>query len=189
MLRLCILNHSTSQAEVDRALELAATLAVDLPAPPAGAAARATRHSTQGGSADRSSTRTALRSLRCSRRSTTPRLTASWRSAREQHAAAGEAIVEQWQVSRDLYVILDGAVADHGRRQAPDVLGAGRLLRRARRDRLGRRLRPHAHGDGHRDTATRLLVLDWMLVNALMKADPAFAEFLEQTARRRLAND
>ena len=29
MLRLCILNHSTTQAEVDRALELAATLPVD----------------------------------------------------------------------------------------------------------------------------------------------------------------
>jgi hypothetical protein len=35
VLRLCILNHSTSQAEVDRALELAATLAVDLDSAPA----------------------------------------------------------------------------------------------------------------------------------------------------------
>src|SRR3954451_22478487 len=34
-LRLCILNHSTSQAEVDRALELVATLPVDTAFPPA----------------------------------------------------------------------------------------------------------------------------------------------------------
>ena len=35
-LRLCVLNHSTSQQQVDRAIELAATLAVDLGAPAAG---------------------------------------------------------------------------------------------------------------------------------------------------------
>ena len=34
---------------------------------------------------------------------------------------------------------------------------------------------------------TRLLVLDWTLVNGLMKADPAFGERLEQVSRERLA--
>jgi CRP-like cAMP-binding protein len=33
---------------------------------------------------------------------------------------------------------------------------------------------------------TRLLVLDWVLVNWLMKADPAFGERLERASRERL---
>jgi CRP-like cAMP-binding protein len=34
---------------------------------------------------------------------------------------------------------------------------------------------------------TRLLVLDWVLVNGLMRAHPAFGERLERTSRARLA--
>ena len=34
---------------------------------------------------------------------------------------------------------------------------------------------------------TRLLALDWVLVNWLMKADPAFGERLERASRERLA--
>ena len=49
VLRLCVLNHSTSQAEVDRALELAATLEVDVaPAAAEPGAARATPALDQG---------------------------------------------------------------------------------------------------------------------------------------------
>jgi hypothetical protein len=37
------------------------------------------------------------------------------------------------------------------------------------------------------DNSTRLVVLDWELVNWLMRAAPEFGEQLEQVARRRLA--
>ena len=111
VLRLCILNHSTTQAEVDRALELAATLPVDPVAAPA-VPVRESYPPIEAGWLRRPSidARGACARCRCSRRSTTSRRERVLLAAHEHHALPGEAIVEQWQVSRDLYVVLDGAV-------------------------------------------------------------------------------
>ena len=58
---------------------------------------------------------------------------------REHHAAAGEPIVEQWQVNRDLYVVLGGAVAVSVDGKLQGVLGKGDIrarLERASHERL-----------------------------------------------------
>ena len=108
--RLCILNHSTSQAEVDRAIELAATLPAEVGRArgaggelPADRPRRAAAPGAVGG--------TLLRALPLfGSLSDDQADEGGSNAAREHHAVAGEPIVEQWQVSRDLFVVLDGEV-------------------------------------------------------------------------------
>ena len=154
VLRLCILNHSTTQAEVDRALELAATLPVDLgrrvdrpvresyPPIEAGWLGRPALDA-DGAALDRRSSRrstTSRRSACCSPHASTTRWPArrSWSSGRSAATSTSSSTA---------------TVEVDGRRQAPEHARPGRVLRRARRDRLGRRLRAHALGDGHRARA------------------------------------
>jgi aromatic-L-amino-acid/L-tryptophan decarboxylase len=79
-----------------------------------------------------------------------------------------------------------GPRGGHRGRQGRELDQGRWVLRRAGCDRLGRGFRTHSRGDRDRDP-TRLLVLDWMLVNRLMNADPAFGEQLERASRERLA--
>jgi hypothetical protein len=124
-LRLCILKHSTSQAEVDRALELAATLAVDIAAGPP-ATAREDYPALEAGWAGRSSLELdALRSFELFETLDDEQAERVLRSAHEHDAPAGEAVLEQWQVSRDLYVVLSGAVSIHVDGEYVRTLGRG----------------------------------------------------------------
>jgi CRP-like cAMP-binding protein len=108
--------------------------------------------------------------------------------AREQLAIAGEAVVEQWQVSRDLYVVLEGSVAVEIDGREVRRLGPGEFFGEVAALDWGA-------GFGRTRTATvvtrepaRLLVLDWALVNRLVKSDPAFGDQLERASRDRLAS-
>ena len=107
-------------------------------------------------------------------------------AARERHAAPGEAIVEQWQISRDLYVVLDGdvEVAADGKRLS--TLGPGEFFGE---------LAAVDWGSGFARTRSatvtalgpvRVLALDWVLVNTLLRTDAGFAERLETATRERL---
>lgn len=103
-------NHSTSQAEVERALELVATLAVDS-APGPLAPMPETYPTIEAGWLRRPLLDTeTLRSLARFASLDVEQAERILGSAHEHHAAAGEAVVEQWQVSRDLFVILIGTV-------------------------------------------------------------------------------
>ena len=104
VLRLCILNHSTSQAEVDRALELAASLPVDVaPAPPV--AVRESYPSLElGWLRPPALDPDGLRSLPLFAALDDDQAERLLLAAHEHLALAGEAVVEQWQVSRSLYV-------------------------------------------------------------------------------------
>src|SRR5205823_3698717 len=127
-LRLCILNHSTSRTEVDRALELAATLAVDTAAGPP-VVARESYPDIETGWLGRSSLDPdALRSLALFASLEHEQAERVLLSVREHEAAAGEAVVEQWQVSRDLYVVLSGAVDVSVDGSARGTLGAGEFF-------------------------------------------------------------
>jgi aromatic-L-amino-acid/L-tryptophan decarboxylase len=187
VLRLCILNHSTSEAEVGRALELAATLPVDTaPGPPT--TARESYPTIEAGWVGRSSLdRDAIRAFALFASLDDAQAERVARTAHERVAQTGEAIIEQWQISRDLYVILSGAVEVlvDGRRAA--TLGPGDFFGELAAIDWGA-------GFGRTRSATvtatepiRLLVLDWVLVNGLMKAAPAFGERLESASRDRLA--
>src|SRR3954470_21294030 len=185
VLRLCILNHSTSQAEVDRALELVATLPVDAAAAAQPVATRVSYPPLEQGWLRRAQLdRDALRSLPLFASLDDARADRVLRDSHELHTVPGEPIVEQWQIDRDLYVILDGGVEVSVDGRAKRPLGAGEFFGEVAALDWGA-------GFGRTRTATvtaveptRLLVLDWELVASL----PAEArEQLERASRERLA--
>jgi aromatic-L-amino-acid/L-tryptophan decarboxylase len=187
VLRLCVLNHSTTRAEVDRALELAATLPVDLASGPA--EVRVSYPPIERGWLRRPSVpQDTLRSVSLFAALDVGQVQHVLRTAHEHHAVTGEAIVEQWQVSRELYVVLAGHV---------EVTADGRTLNAHGPGGFFGELAALDWGAGYGRTRsatvtatepTRLLVLDWMVVNWLVKANPRFGEQLELASRERLTN-
>jgi hypothetical protein len=186
-LRLCILNHSTSEAEVDRALELAATLAVDAaPGPPT--MTRESYPAIEAGWVGRSSLDAgAIRSFALFASLDDEQAERVLRTAHEHHAQTGDAVVEQWQVSRDLYVVLTGAVAILVNGDRVRTLGPGEFFGELAAIDWGAGFGRTRSATVKATEPTRLLVLDWVLVNWLMKAAPAFGARLETTSRERLA--
>jgi glutamate/tyrosine decarboxylase-like PLP-dependent enzyme len=186
VLRLCILNHSTSQVEVDRALELAATLPIDL------AGAAATVHVSYPALETGWLGRPVLdaEGLRCLPlfRSLDDRRAERVLSLSHEHqAGAGEPVVEQWQVSRELYVVLAGAVAISVDGAYRGVLGEGDFFGEIAAIEWGAGFARTRTATVTATVSTRLLVLDWTLVDELMKTEPAFRALLESTSRDRLA--
>jgi glutamate/tyrosine decarboxylase-like PLP-dependent enzyme len=185
VLRLCILNHSTSRAEVDRALELAATLAVDAaPGPPA--VVRESYPAIEEGWVGRSSLDgDAMRSLALFSSLDGEQAERVLHAAHEHHALTGEAVIEQWQISRDLYVVLDGAVAILVDGDCVRTLGPGEFFGELAAMDWGAGFGRTRSATVTAIEPTRLLVLDWVLVNWLVKAAPAFGERLETASRER----
>jgi hypothetical protein len=185
VLRLCILNHSTSRAEVDRALELAATLAIDAaPGPPA--VARESYPAIEEGWVGRSSLDgDAMRSLALFSSLDGEQAERVLHAAHEHHALTGEAVIEQWQISRDLYVVLDGAVAILVDGDCVRTLGPGEFFGELAAMDWGAGFGRTRSATVTATEPTRLLVLDWVLVDWLVKAAPAFGERLETASRER----
>jgi aromatic-L-amino-acid/L-tryptophan decarboxylase len=187
VLRLCILNHSTSQAEVDRALELAATLPVEAAAGPP-TMARESYPTIEAGWVGRSSLdANALRSFALFASLEHEHAGRVLRTAHERDAVTGEAVVEQWQISRDLYVVMNGAVAITVDGDCVRTLGPGEFFGELAAIDWGAGFGRTRSATVTATEPTRLLVLDWMLVNWLMQAVPAFGERLERASRERLA--
>jgi signal-transduction protein with cAMP-binding, CBS, and nucleotidyltransferase domain len=108
-------------------------------------------------------------------------------TAYERHALTGEAVVEQWQISRDLYVVMNGAVAIFVGGDCVGTLGPGDFFGELAAIDWGAGFGRTRSATVTATEPTRLLVLDWVLVNWLMKAAPAFGERLETASRDRLA--
>ena len=187
MLRLCILNHSTSQAEVDRALELAATTTVDLEAGPRAQVYESYPAIDAGWLRRPTLTVDALRSIALFSTLVSEQAERVLLTAHEHHATAGEAIVEQWQVSRDLYVILSGTVEVTADGNTLNTLGPGDFFGELAAIDWGAGFARTRSATVTATEPTRLLVLDWVLVNRLMKADSFFNNELERASRERLA--
>jgi len=186
VLRLCVLNHSTSQTEVDRALELAQSLPVD----PA-AASTVVRESYPALEAGWLGSPTldadGLRSLPLFASLTAAQAERVLLGSHEHLALAGEAVVEQWQVSRDLFVVLSGVVQVVADGKALAALGPGEFFGELAAIDWGAGFARTRAATVTAMEPTRLLVLDYALVDWLIKADPALRERLEQASRDRLA--
>ena len=96
--------------------------------------------------------------------------------------------MEQWQVSRDLYVILEGEVQVTVDGDLLGKLGPGEFFGELAAIDWGAGFARTRTATVAATEPTRMLVLDWVLVNWLMKANPAFGDHLEQSSRERLAN-
>ena len=107
--------------------------------------------------------------------------------AHEHHAGTGEAVVEQWQVSRDLYVVLSGAVEVTADGRTLATVGPGEFFGELAAIEWGAGFARTRSATVTATEPTRLLVLDWVLVNSLMKAAPRFGDHLERASRERLA--
>jgi CRP-like cAMP-binding protein len=94
---------------------------------------------------------------------------------------------EQWQISRDLYVVLSGAVAIVVDGESVRALGPGEFFGELAAIDWGAGFGRTRSATVTATEPTRLLVLDWVLVNWLMKAAPAFGERLEAASRGYLA--
>jgi len=191
VLRLCVLNHSTSQVEVNRALELAESLQVDEEAiaGPSAAVRVSYPDLTQGWLRRPTLDAEGLRSLPLFASLTDRLCERVLLGGREVIAAPGEPIVEQWQATRDLYVVLSGKVQVVLDRAESVLLGPGEFFGELAAIDWGA-------GFGRTRTATvvatqstRLLALDCVLVDELVKSDPDVCATLEQTSRDRLAHD
>ena len=187
VLRLCILNHSTTRAEVGRALELATTLPVEAAAGPA-TATRESYPAVEAGWLRRPTlTEEALRSLSLFGSLDDEQAQRVLLSAHEHLAVAGEAIVEQWQISRDLYVILAGGVRVSADGNLLATLGPGAFFGELSAIDWGAGFARTRSATVTATEPTRLLVLDWVLVNWLMKAAPECGDRLEHASRERLS--
>ena len=186
-LRLCVLNHSTSHADVDRALELAAALEVDI------GSACGPVHTSYPDLASGWLRRPTLdveglRSLPLFASLDEELCGHVLKLASEHLAIAGEPIVEQWQATRDLYVVMTGKVQVVADVEAPVFLEPGDFFGELAAIDWGAGFGRTRTATVVATQATRLLVLNSTLVNELIEKDPTFQLILEQTARDRLAN-
>jgi aromatic-L-amino-acid decarboxylase len=187
VVRLCILNHSTTQAVIDRALDLVESLEVDPGrTPQAGTQGRETPVDVGwlGGTALDSDT---LRSLPLFASLDDDQLGRVLERARERTAAAGETVVGQWQTGRDLYVVLSGALVVRDDERVVGGLAPGEFFGEMAAIDWGAGFGRSRAATVVADQPTRLVVLDWELVNWLMRVAPQFGEQVERVARRRLA--
>jgi aromatic-L-amino-acid decarboxylase len=186
-LRLCVLNHSTSQQEVDRALELAGTLEVDLGATAAGLVRISYPDMAAGWLRRPTLDAEGLRSLPLFASLDDALCERVLLTAREHLAVAGEPIVEQWQATRDLFVVMTGRVQVVTDVETPVFLEPGDFFGELAAIDWGAGFGRTRTATVLATQATRLLVLDWALVNELMKIEPVFGRHLEEVARERLA--
>jgi aromatic-L-amino-acid decarboxylase len=187
VLRLCILNHSTSQDEVDRALELAESLEVDSLTAPS-VPVRESYAALEAGWLRRPVLDTdGLRTIPLFASLSDDHCRRILMGTHEHWALPGEAVVEQWQVSRDMYVVLSGAVNVAADGRALATLGPGEFFGELAAIEWGAGFARTRAASVVATEPTRLLVLDWALLNWLMKANPILGGRLEQVSRDRLA--
>ena len=186
-LRLCILNHTTSRADVDAALDLIERAPLpDAPLPPPPPSAWELR----AGDARLARPRTERDRLReIPLLADLAEVTLDWlvSVSHERRVAAGEVVVEQWDSSRDFYVVLRGSVDVLVDDERVRALGAGEFFGElAARDWGG--------SYGYARTASvvaaepsLLLVVPFPCLDELARRSPAADALLRDAARERLA--
>ena len=170
-LRLCVLNHSTTASEVDRAIDLLETLPVDL--------APRSAEGVTGAEAPAGS-------LELFATLGPDQLALVRGTATEIEVDAGEVVLGRWQTSRDMYVVLSGAVRVEGADATLGRLLPGQFFGELAALDWGASFGRARSADVIADEPTRLLRMDWHLTDQLMKDAPGFAEVIERVARDRL---
>ena len=184
--RLCILNHSTSRDIVERAVELVATLPVESAGP--AAAGREREPAVEAGWLSRPRVDAdGLRAMPLFASLGAEQAARVVDRLREQAAAPGETVVSQWQAGRDLYVVLLGSVRIEADGRELARLGAGEFFGELAALDWGGGFGRSRAANVVACEPSRLIALDWQLVNRLMKTAPEFGEQLERAARERLA--
>jgi aromatic-L-amino-acid/L-tryptophan decarboxylase len=185
-IRLCVMNHSSTAADVERVLDWFASARV--PAQRRAAAARSPiRHAdVRAGwlgepqfSRDEVAAAPIFTSLDDAQLDTV----AGW--AREQRIAAGDEVIRAWDAARDFYVIVDGTATVDRDGEIVAALGPGDFFGEMAALDWGA-------GYGHARSATvratselRLLALSPSHLNRLMATDQTVADRIHRTVRER----
>ena len=185
-LRLCALNHTSGEQDVDRVLGWIETATA---APPVSvAAAEHERHPEVGtGWLARAPVHaTAIASLPLFGALEGSVLEAVAAAAREQTAAAGETIVQQWDCARELYVILDGRVSVHANGAMVAELGPGEFFGELAALDWGASFGYPRLATVVAETPLRLLVLPGAVLRELVREVPEVGRRIERVKQERL---
>jgi aromatic-L-amino-acid/L-tryptophan decarboxylase len=199
-LRMCVLNHASTARDVERALDWIE----GAPAPAAAAAANAgandarpsistfERHPDirQSWLERRPVSAAELRDLSPFGSLTDTELGLVAHSAHEEEADAGEAIVRQWEASREFYVLLEGTAEVRARTAGEERhladLGPGDFFGELAALDWGASFGYPRLASVVATSPARLLVLPGESFNTLMRDVPGFGENIRRAARERL---
>ncbi len=186
--RLCILNHSTSRREVDDALEFFASAPALAGAERPVDADRDRNPSIEAGWLGRPRLDAdTLRALPLFASLTDEQAGRVLLAARERFVHVGDNVVEQWQATRDFYVILAGTVRIDANGRTVASLGPGQHFGELAAVDWGASYGRPRLANVVATAPGRLLVLDWQLLNWLMGAAPEVGRTIERTSRARMA--
>jgi aromatic-L-amino-acid decarboxylase len=187
-IRMCVMNHTSTAADVERVLDwFADAEAPELPAPAGDLGASSPRQAgtEHGWLARREVAGADIGKIDLFRGLSDEMLQRISAWASEMFVAVGEEVTRTWDSARDFYVILDGVAtvdrdgAEQGRLQAGDFFGEIAAL-------------DWGAGYGYARSATvtatqplRLLVLDPAHLNRLMAEAPSVAELVHSAVRAR----
>ena len=186
--RLCILNHSTSRREVDDALEFFASAPALAGAERPVDADRDRNPGIEAGWLGRPRLDAdTLRALPLFASLTDEQAARVLLAARERFVHVGDNVVEQWQATRDFYVILAGTVRIDANGRTVASLGPGQHFGELAAVDWGASYGRPRLANVVATAPGRLLVLDWQLLNWLMGAAPEVGRTIERTSRTRMA--
>jgi hypothetical protein len=186
--RLCILNHSTSRREVDGALEFFASAPALAGAERPADADRDRNPGIEAGWLGRPRLDAdTLRALPLFASLTDEQAARVLLAARERFVHVGDNVVEQWQATRDFYVILAGTVRIDANGRTVASLGPGQHFGELAAVDWGASYGRPRLANVVATAPGRLLVLDWQLLNWLMGAAPEVGRTIERTSRTRMA--
>ena len=189
-IRLCILNHTTTEADVARAIDWFASSPVPSLTDPSAQIALSVEDRapsvTDGWSGGTSFSVEDLAGVSLFADLPPEHVGRAARWSREVRVAAGETVVERWDAARDFYVIVDGEAEVYIDDEYVRHLGRGDCFGEVAALDWG-------SGFGYVRTATvvavsdlRLLVLGPGRLGELIRACPALGEKLQATARERM---
>jgi signal-transduction protein with cAMP-binding, CBS, and nucleotidyltransferase domain len=185
---MCVMNHTTGPRDVTETLEwFANALKPDCPVP----AARAREHDrhpdVRGGWADSADfDEQTIRELPLFAELDAESLDVVMSSAREQRSEPGERIVERWQGTRHLYVIIDGTVEIRGLDELLRELGRGDYFGEVAALDWGAGFGYVRTAEAFATSSARLLVLSRAALGELIRRAPSLDTTLRETARQRL---
>ena len=187
-IRLCVLNHSSGPADVERVIGFLATTHVPASRPPLPRVEHDRNPDIETGWLRRPRLDTStLRELPLFATLDERAAAHVLHAAREVTVAAGTPIIEQWEGSRDFYVVLDGAVRMERDGELMAALAPGQYFGEIAALDWGASFGRTRLASVVAMTSTRLLVLEWQVLNALVRDEPAVGEEIRRTVRERLA--
>ena len=188
-IRLCVLNHSSGEADVRHALERVASVAVDASAAAVAGSERGARQAgvdlawLEAPAVDAA----ALAAMPLFADADAPRLEAFLGAAREEACPAGTAVTERWGLARTFYLVLAGRLSVSVDGHEVNVLGPGDHLGEIAAIDWGRDFSYGRTATVVATEDTRLLAFPAAALRELMADVPAVDRAVRRVAQSRLA--